>query len=41
MHRATGLFAGEIVLSVGLAQVLQLAEKVEFVAKRKTGVVLP
>lgn len=27
MHRATGLFAGEIVLSVGLAQVLQLAEK--------------
>lgn len=40
MHRATGLFTGEIVLSVGIAHVLQLAEEIEFIAKRKARVVL-
>ncbi len=40
MHRAAGLFAGEKVLSVGIAHVLQLAEEIEFIAKRKARVVL-
>ena len=40
MHGATRLFTGEIILSVSLTHVSELAEEIEIVAKRNTRVIL-